>query len=610
MRFDVLSIILLGMAFLADFFWPQFKITLLIFGIIAVLPNLREALRGARKRRMTIDALNMVAVLLSAIIQEWHSVAFIALMLVSARMLEARTASKSEKAVEELMKLKPTTAWKEMDGEVKEIPIENVSVGDVLVLKTGSRVPVDGRIRSGEVALNEAPVTGESTPKDHVAGDRVMSGTLVESGAATFVAERVGKETTVERLAALVKSASEHKSRSERLADRFASIFLPVIFVGGVVTYLVTRDLTMVIALLLVSCADDIAVAIPLAMVASIGRAAKRGVLIKGGEWMEALSRVDTVVLDKTGTLTYGALSVRSFTIREGMKHEDFWRLVASAEKFSEHPVGRAVYRFADAKAGGAIPDPDEFLIEKGIGLSAVSEKRRIVIGNETLFKERKIPIPDKLLRAVSLQDGNAPRTHIFVAVDGIPSAVIGVADTPRPEAAQSIRSLRDAGVERINMLTGDRKEVADAVAGMLGITEYEAEVLPERKLQIIEELSRERTVAMVGDGINDAAALARADVGIAMGASGMAATVETADVVILTDNLARVPEMVRLGKRTMSVIRGDIWIWFATNAIGMAFVFLGVFGPSLAALYNFLTDFVPLINSSRLFGRSKSLNS
>lgn len=608
MRFDVLSIILLGMAFLADFFWPQFKITLLIFGIIAVLPNLREALRGARKRRMTIDALNMVAVLLSAVTQEWHSVAFIALMLVSARMLEARTASKSEKAVEELMKLKPTTAWKETDGEVKEIPIENVSVGDVLVLKTGSRVPVDGRIRSGEVALNEAPVTGESTPKDHVAGDRVMSGTLVESGAATFVAERVGKETTVERLAALVKSASEHKSRSERLADRFAGIFLLVIFAGGVVTYFVTRDLTMVIALLLVSCADDIAVAIPLAMIASIGRAAKRGVLIKGGEWIEALSRVDTVVLDKTGTLTYGALSVRSFAMREGVKPEDFWRLVASAEKFSEHPVGRAIYRFADAKAGGAIPDPDEFLIEKGIGLSAVVKKRRVVIGNEASFTERKIRIPDKLLHEVSFQDGNAPLTHIFVAMDGIPSAVIGVADTPRPEAAQSIRSLRDTGVERIRMLTGDRREVADAVAGMLGITEYEAEVLPERKLEIIEKLSREHTVAMVGDGINDAAALARADVGIAMGAAGTAVTVEAADVVILTDNLARVPEMIRLGRRTMSIVRGDIWIWFATNAIGMAFVFIGVFGPSLAALYNFLTDFVPLINSSRLFGRSKSL--
>lgn len=608
MRFDVLSIILLGMAFLADFFWPSTKITLLIFGIVAVVPNLREALRGVREQRMTIDALNMVAILLSAVTQEWHSVAFIALMLVSARMLEARTASKSEKAVEELMKLKPTTAWKEMDGEVKEIPIENVSVGDVLVLKTGSRVPVDGRIRSGEVALNEAPVTGESTPKDHVVGDRVMSGTLVESGAATFVAERVGKETTVERLAALVKSASEHKSRSERLADRFAGIFLPVIFVGGVVTYLVTRDFTMVIALLLVSCADDIAVAIPLAMAASIGRAAKRGVLIKGGEWIEALSRVDTIVLDKTGTLTYGALSVRSFAMREGVKPEDFWRLVASAEKFSEHPVGRAIYRFAETKACGAIPDPDEFLIEKGVGLCAVVKKKRIVIGNEASFKERRIRIPDKLLHDVSLQDGNAPRTHIFVAVDGIPSAVIGVADTPRPEAAQSIRSLRDAGVEHIRMLTGDRREVADAVAGMLGITEYEAEVLPERKLEIIEKLSREHTVAMVGDGINDAAALARADVGIAMGASGTAATVEAADVVILTDNLARVPEMVRLGKRTMSIVRGDVWIWFATNAVGMAFVFLGVFGPSLAALYNFLTDFVPLINSSRLFGRSKSL--
>ena len=608
-RREYLLIGFLAAAFLIEVFWPPFEAALLMFGILAVIPNMREAWRGAREHRMTIDALNMLAVFLSAVTQEWRSVAFIALMLVCARILECRTASKSRKAMEELLKLKPATAWKETNGEVKEIPIEEVKAGDLLVLKIGERVPVDGRIVRGDVSLNEASVTGESSPKEHASGDRVMSGTMVESGGATFVAERVGKDTTVERLAALVAGASAHKSRSERLADRFAGIFLPSVILAGILAYVVTRDFVLVISLLLVTCADDVAVAIPLAMAASIGQAAKRGVLIKGGEWLEALSRIDTVVLDKTGTLTYGTLSVRSYAFERGKETPEMWRLIASAEKFSEHPAGRALYRFAASKAGAPVPDPEGLIIEKGSGLSAAVENRKVVIGNELAFQERQMRIPKELFMQAEDQDHGAPRTHVFVAVDGVVEAVISVADVPRSEAAQSIRDLRATGVRRIQMLTGDREEVAEAVAGVLGITEFEATVLPERKLEIVESLSRTQTVAMVGDGINDAAALARADVGIAMGASGMAATVEAADVVILTDNLSRVPEMLGLGKRTMSVIRGDIWIWLATNAVGIALVFLGVLGPSLAALYNFLTDFIPLINSSRLFGRSKSLN-
>ena len=602
---------LLIIIFFVEFFWPPMKTGLLIFGLITVIPNIEEAWRGIRERRITIDALNLFAVILSALMLEWRSVAFIALMLASARILETRTASKSRKAVEELLRLKPTTAWKEVNGEVKEISIGEVRVGDVLVLKTGSRVPVDGRIKKGDVSINEASVTGESVPKEHTVGDRVMSGTLVESGTATFVAERVGKETTVERLAALVKNASEHKSRSERLADRFAGLFLPAIIIGGIVVYFATRDLTLVIALLLVSCADDVAVAIPLAMVASIGQAAKRGVLVKGGEWIEALSRVDAIVLDKTGTLTYGSLSVQSFAIRKEVSVENLWCAIASAEKFSEHPAGRALYRFSAGKAGVMIPDPEEIVIEKGVGLSAVVKKHNVVIGNEAAFKERRIAMSEVLLKEAEAMDHGAPRTYVFVSIDHVLSAVFGIADVPRPEAAQSIRDLRAVGVKKVLMLTGDRQEVADSVADMLGITEFEATVLPERKLQRIESLSHEHTVAMVGDGMNDAAALARADVGIAMGVGGTAVTVEAADIVILTDNLSRVPEMIRLGKRTMSVIRGDIVIWIATNAIGMVLVLLGVFGPSLAALYNFLTDFVPLINSGRLFrnGRTPRYN-
>jgi P-type E1-E2 ATPase len=357
----------------------------------------------------------------------------------------------------------------------------------------------------------------------------------------------------------------------------------------------------MTAALFVVACADDVAVAIPLAMTASLGMAARRGVIVKGGEWFEALSKVDTLVLDKTGTLTYGRLSLLDVHLEPGVDEARFWRSVGSAEKLSEHPVGKAMFREAVRRLG-ELPDPTKFEVRMGSGVVARVDGAEVVVGNETLLADRGVAISPEIAAKVKAEREEHAQTTVLVAAGGAFAGLVTVADVPRAEAAEGIRKLRNRGVRRIVMLTGDTERIAAEVSKRLGIPEHRASMKPEDKLRALEEMAKTGTVAMIGDGINDAPALARAHVGIAMGGGGTAVAVEAADVVILTDDLTRVAEMIALGRRTMAIVRSDIGIWVVTNAVGFALVLTGVAGPALAAFYNFATDFLPLLNSSRLF--------
>lgn len=588
-------------ALILDIFAPQLK--LIVFGIagIGALPTLLRAFSDLRKKKVTIDTFNVFALAAAFATIEPRSAAFIVLMLTFADLLDWYAESRTSHAVRELLKLQPMTAFVERKGKISEIQVTEVRKEDVLVISSGSRIPVDGVVIFGNASVNESSITGESVPLAKVVGDHVMSGTLNESGVLKIRATHVGKESTIAQMAELINEAAKNKSRAEKLADRFAVFFLPVVIIIASGTYWLTRNTGMTISIFLVACADDMAVAIPLAMVAAIGQAAKRGVIVKGGVWLDAIGLAKILVLDKTGTLTYGTFEVRKVVYAEGVAEDDFWHSVGVAEKFSEHPIGRSLFREA-LNRHEKIADPDKVKVSEGSGIEAVLAGQKICIGNERMLVGSDTSFSDSARKAYESLQKDYGDTVSMVFRNNVFLGAVAVADIPRPEAKKTIEELADIGIERIIMFTGDNPVVAERVSGALGISEFRAKMDPEEKLRGLEELEKSGGVIMIGDGINDAPALARATVGIAMGRAGTAVAVEAADMVILTDKLSRIPEMIRLGRNTRRVIRDDMIIWLASNILGFALVLSGIAGPSFAAFYNFATDFFPLLNSARLF--------
>lgn len=582
----------LVVAFAVDFFYPAAYPALFALAALAALPTVSVAWAGLRRKKITIEAFNVFALFIAFVATDARSAGFITLMLACAQLLDYRTSLRTKRALEELLALRPATATLEQDGVLVEVPVGEVEVGDTVIVRAGGRMPVDGTVVFGATHVNESSVTGESMPVPKASGDFVYSGTLVESGVLKIRAELVGKDSTIERMAALMKEAGERKSRPERLADRFASVFLPVVALFGLIVYGITRNATMTASLFLVACADDMAVAIPLAVTAALGAAAKRGILVKGGERFEALAKLKIVVLDKTGTLTYGSLAVERLELLPNVETKDFWAGLASTEKFSEHPVGRAIYRLAASKLE-AVADPLVFETVAGGGVIAKTAGGSWLAGTAKFLADKKI-----VFTAPSLESG---LSAIYLARDGQYLGRIVVSDLPRPEAGQALWNLKKAGVERIVMFTGDNEAAAARVAASLGITEYRAAMKPEDKLVALQGLLGAGPVGMVGDGVNDAPSLSRADVGIAMG-GGSAVSLEAADVVIIKDDLGRLPELITLSRRLLSIIKIDSIIWAVSNLLGFALVLTGVAGPALAAFWNFVTDFFPLINSSRMF--------
>lgn len=594
-------IIAVAVALAADFIYPAARPALFVATILASLPTLWKAIKSVIKFKISIDVFNLLALGISFATGETRSAAFILFMLLSAEIIDYRTEARTRSAITELLRLKPALALKEENGQLHEVIVEKIKVDDIVVVNQGARIPVDGIIVFGSAFVNEASVTGESVPSEKVIGDQVLSGTLNELGVIKVKARKVGKESTIEQMVALTQAATQNKSRPEKLANRFAQIFLPIVAVTGIVTYIITRNIYMTAALFLIACADDMAVAIPLAMVGAIGQAAKKGVVVKGGQYLDVLRKVKTVIFDKTGTLTYGRLAIKKVTVEPKVGEEKFWKLVAIAEKFSEHPKGKAIFKHA-FKFLKEVPDADEVRVYKGTGIWVRYGKDEIAIGDENIAKELGIKLNEKVAELISKERTQYRETVLLVLINKVFAGLIVVSDILRKEAVETVRELKSLGVQKILIFTGDTEEIAADVAADLGITEFRAAMKPEDKLRELEKLGKEGLVAMVGDGINDAPSLARADVGIALGAGGTAVAVEAADIVILTDNLERIGEMFRLSRRASLVIRGDIIIWLISNIVGFTLVFIGVADPVFAAFYNFATDFLPLINSSRIF--------
>lgn len=574
---------------------------LAVVSIVGTVPVLLSAFRSLKEKKISVDLLASIALVASLLTENWASAVFINLMLTSARIFGEYTEGKAKSAIRSLLKFRPEKIKVKHGEKILVISIGEVKVGDLVVMESGDRIPVDGSVFEGEASVDQSSLTGESVPVGKAKGDKVFSSTLVVSGSLLVKAEKVGKDTTLEKIITLVESSQNEKSYIRTTADKFARWYIIITLILSLVIYVVFHDMNLLLSLLLVACADDIAIAIPMAFLAAIGYAARRGVIVKGGSFLEALTKVKVLVMDKTGTITRGRMKVTGVAFYNGYSEDELLRFAGVAEFFSEHPVAKAITEYIKEKKI-AFEKPDDFEETPGRGIVASYKRKSIVAGKLRFLEESGVKLTQKEREDIArVQDDGYSAT--LVSFDGKLAGFLSCADEVRPYFKEIIEKVRKLGVERVVMLTGDNEKVAKRIADETGITDFHANLLPENKINYIKKYLRPGVkVAMVGDGVNDAASLALADVGIAMGAIGSDAAIEAADIALMHDDLREIPETMELGLYTRRVARQDFWIWGIVNAVGLALVFARIIGPNGSAAYNFVTDFLPLVNSLRLF--------
>jgi Cu+-exporting ATPase len=521
----------------------------------------------------------------------FEAAAVITVLVLVGQVLELRAREQTSGAIRALLDLAPKTARRvRADGSDEEVALDAVAVGDRLRVRPGEKVPVDGVLLEGRSSLDESMVTGESMPVTKDAGAKVIGGTLNQTGSFVMRADKVGRDTMLAQIVQMVATAQRSRAPIQRLADQVAGWFVPTVILIAVLAFIawavwgpeprLTFGLVAAVTVLIIACPCALGLATPMSIMVGVGRGAQAGVLIKNAEALERMEKVDTLVVDKTGTLTEGKPKVVAVVPAPGFAEKDVLRLAASVERASEHPLARAVVDAAGER-GIAVPEASGFEAPTGKGVTATVEGRRIVIGNARMFADDGIPTTALDAEAERLRGDGA--TSVFVAVDGKAAGVIAIADPVKPTTHEALRALADEGV-RVVMLTGDNKTTAQAVARRLGLAEVEAEVLPDRKSAVIEKLRAEgRVVAMAGDGVNDAPALAAADVGIAMG-TGTDVAIESAGVTLLGGDLTGIVRARRLSAATMSNIRQNLFFAFIYNAAGVP-IAAGVLYPAFGIL-------------------------
>ena len=568
-------------------------------------------------RTLGIKTLVTLAAIGAIVIGEYWEAAAVVFLFSLGSYLEGRTMRKTRTALQELLEMTPDTATVRRDGTLREVPAREVEVGEVVVVKPGEKVPVDGTVVDGESAVNQAPVTGESAPVHKADGDEVYAGTVNQEGALEIRTTGAGSDTTLERIIRRVEAAQEAQSPTESLIDRFAKYYTPAVIALAVGAFAVTQNAILSLTLLVIGCPGALVIGPPVSIVSAIGNAARSGVLMKGGEHLERAGRIDLVAFDKTGTLTKGETTVADVE-GFGVGDAEVLALAASAEKKSEHHLadaivdaarvrptatdgGTAVTRPDDANTDSrSIPDPDDFDVVAGKGVVARVDGSEIVVGNRGLLDDRDVAIPSGVAEYVRTREERG-ETAVHVVRDGNVVGVITVRDELREAAPGVVAALQEAGIETV-MLTGDNDRTAAAVADEVGIDEYRAELLPEDKQAIIAAYRADgHVVAMVGDGINDAPSLATADVGIAMGAAGTDTAIETADVALMADDLGRIPYAVTLSKATRWNVLENVGLAVLTVAVLLAGVLTSYVTLAAGMLVHEASVLAVILNGMRL---------
>jgi cation-transporting P-type ATPase C len=565
-------------------------------------PFLRGALRSIRSGRAGTDALVTAATVASLVLRE-NVVALTVLWLLNiGEYLQDLTLRRTRRAISDLLRGSQDSAWVRLaDGTEVQVAIDTVQIGDDVIVHDHVAIPVDGEIIDGEAIVDQSAITGETLPVSVIAGARVHAGSVVVRGRVVVRATAVGSQTVIGRIISRVEEAQHDRAPIQTVGENFSRRFVPASFILSAFTLLVTRDVRRAMTMLLIACPCAVGLATPTAISAAIGNGARRGILIKGGSHLEQAGRVDAIVFDKTGTVTVGRPVVTNIVaVHKDWQPEQVLAYAASSELHSRHPLAEAVIRSTEERHI-VIPPHEECEVLVGLGIRTWADGRTLLLGSPNLLRAEKVRISKKAADWVTKLRAQA-ETPLLLAVDGTLVGLISLRDEVRPEAHGVLEQLRAKGIRRIVMLTGDHPDTAAAVAAELGIAEWRAEVLPEDKLQVVRDLQDEGyVVGMVGDGVNDAPALAAADIGIAMGLAGTDVAVETADVALANDDLRRLLDVRDLGSRAVEVIRQNYGMSIAVNAAGLLIGAGGALSPVLAAILHNASSVAVVANSSRL---------
>ena len=575
--------------------------------ILLGAPIVFHATKSLIKKQPHMDELVALAIFAAFATQKYATAGIVAFFMLLSQLIESRTALGARASIESLIKLTPTRAnLIQQDGSEKEVTVSSLGAGDSVRVRPGDNIPADGEVIKGLSSVNEATITGEALPVDKVPGMQVFAGTTNLTGALDFTVTKAGKDTTLGKVQSLIIQAEQTKIPIMRIIDRYVKWYTPtILMIAGIVLFF-TKDVNRAITILVVSCPCALILATPTAMVAAISASARLGILIKNVADLEIAGKMTAIVFDKTGTVTTGRLYVTKLTPAEDIEPADLLSVAAAAEKMSKHPAARALQEVAK-EANIALIPPENFKETPGKGVTALVNSAKIIVGRDTFLKENNVDMTNVSDPGLHEEQGFST---LYVAKDSKCIGWVGLQDKTRPEARQAVRELIDIGIKRITMLTGDRDEVANRVAAELGCTDLKAQCLPQDKLAIVESIKKEgHTVTVVGDGINDAPALAAGDLGIAMGAAGSDVAINSASIALMSDDLKRLPFLVRLSRKTRRVINQNL-------GFGIMFIILGDAAAAAAwlpivyaAVLHFVGSLIVVFNSARLVRYGEELD-
>lgn len=601
---EYVRLVLMALVILASLFgwwkhfmnrdWLAFAATL-----IGGFPIFEEAWENLRKRRMTMELSMTIALVAAVCIGQFFTALVIAFFVLFAELVESYTVGGGRRAIQKLIDSLPRQVTVRRGGQERKLGTQEVNRGETVIIRPGERIPTDGAVLKGTSFVDQSSITGESLPVEKIAGSKVFAGTINKDGVLEVRVEKIGRDTTFGKIIEVVEQAEKSKAPVERISDRLAAGLVYFALGSAVLTFIVTRNLTSTIAVIIVAGACGVAAGTPLAVLAGIGNAARRGIIVKGGLYLEQLSHIDTVVLDKTGTLTLGVPRVTSITALSGTSEDEVLQTAAIAEQHSEHPLGEAILRRARER-NLPLREYANLRYLPGKGLTCEDNGSEIHVGSRALFDDRGVSIPAEFA-ADSAATRNTGRTTVLVGRDKCVFGAVTLADQLRSEAKEAVAQLKNLNLRTI-LLTGDSSETAKSIGNELGVDEAIGDLLPQQKLEKIRELlQRGKKVVMVGDGVNDAPALAEATVGVAMG-QGTDVALETADVTLMTSDLSRLLEVLAISKRCYGVIMFNFWGTIAVDTVGIILAFLGLLAPIVAALIHVGSELAFILNSARLF--------